>query len=335
MQLALNMPVNAERNLRKAAEAEGDDKPSLELLSEVLAQTGRLHEVPELWKDVMRASPQNGKAHARYAMSLIANNRQEEGIRAFDESLETLEDNTFVKRYYAPVLAQNPDEIDRAMDFYEDCIDVAPTDHLLLWEYAQTLARANREFEVPETLRTILSSNPDPNLAANAMAWMLEIEEPKRVEAVQAASQKAEEGDYEAAVKDLKPLKQWLGDYWKMWMVLASCHNRLEQFEDAEAAARRTLEIFPACEPAYVELNNALAAQEKFDEAFGIMQIAFANMNSSVPIAVAYATAAKNAGNAQESRRITDQIRLAMKENNVDMEQVKDLLAALDHIDKS
>lgn len=335
MQLVLGMPVNAERNLRKAVEMEGDDKPSLDLLSDVLAQTGRVHEVPELWNDVIRANPQNPKAHARYAMSLLANNREADGIKAFDTALETLEDNTYVKRYYAPVLAQNPDEIDRAMDFYEDCIDVAPADHQLLWEYAQTLAKANREFEVPDTLRTILSSNPDHNLAANAMAWMLEIEQPKRVEAVRDASQKAEAGDFEGAVKDLKPLKQWLGDYWKMWVLLASCHNQLEEHADAEAAARRTLEIFPACEPAYIELNNALMAQGKTDEAFQIMSIAFSNMNQSLPIAVAYATAAKNAGNRDESRRITGQIREAMKQSGADPEQTKDLVAALDHIDNN
>src|SRR5690606_29180901 len=53
MQLFLGMPVNAERNLRKAVDMEGDDKPSLDLLSDVLAQTGRVHEVPELWKDII------------------------------------------------------------------------------------------------------------------------------------------------------------------------------------------------------------------------------------------------------------------------------------------
>ncbi|MBS1710948.1 MAG: tetratricopeptide repeat protein [Armatimonadetes bacterium] len=332
MQLAMGMPVNAERNLRKAIEMEGADKPSLDLLSDVLAQTGRVHEVPELWKEVIRNDPQNGKAHARYAMSLIANNRKEEAIRAFDEALETLDDNTFVKRYYAPVLAQDPDEIDRAMDFYEDCIDVAPTDHQLLWEYAQTLGRAGREFEVPETLRTILGSNPDPNLAANAQAWLLEIEEPKRVEAVKEASQKAEAGDYEGALRDLKPLKQWLGDYWKMWILIASAHNQLEQYEEAEAAARRTLEIFPAMEAGYVELNNALGGQGKHEEAFQIMQIAFHNMNSSLPVAISYAAAARNAGHDEESKRITGQIREAIIANG-GAEQNKDLLAALDHID--
>ncbi|QYK52761.1 MAG: hypothetical protein KF824_10910 [Fimbriimonadaceae bacterium] len=333
IQLGLGMPVNAERNLRKAMDMEDDEKPSLDLLSEVLAQTGRVHEVPELWKDLIRQNPQNAKAHARYAMSLMANNRNEDAIRAFDEGLEVLEDNTYVKRYYAPILAQNPDEIDRAMDFYEDCIDVAPTDHALLWEYAQTLARADREFEVPDTLRTILSSNPDQNLAANANAWLIEIEQPKRADAVRDASIKAENADYEGAIKDLKPLRQWLGDYWKLWMVLASCYNQVSEFADAEEASRKVLEQFPACEPAYVELNNALAGQGKHEEAFGIMQIAFANMSGSLPIAVAYASAAKNMGNADEARRITGQIREAIKQQNAEPDQVKELISALDHID--
>lgn len=332
-QLMMGMPVNAERNLRKAAEMEGEEKASLDLLSDVLAQTGRVHEVPELWKQVMAENPTSAKAHARYAMSLLANNRRDEAIKTFEDALESLDDNTAIKRAYAPILAQDESEIDRAMDFYEDVIDENPTDHALLWEYAQTVARAGREFEVPETLRTILGSNPDPNLAANATAWLIEIEQPKRVEVVKAASEKAEKGDYEAAIKDLKPLRQWLGDYWKLWMVMASCYNQLEDFVEAEQCARRVLEMFPTCEPAFVELNNALLGQEKNEEAFQIMQIAFGNMSSSLPVAVAYANAAKRVGNPDEARRITGQIREAIKQQGVPEEQVADLLQALSHIE--
>ncbi len=332
-QLMMGMPVNAERNLRKAADMEGDEKPSLDLLSDVLAQTGRVHEVPELWHAVVTSSPQNAKAHARYAMSLLANNKREEGIKVFENALESLDDNTFIKRAYAPILAQDEQEIDRAMDFYEDAIDEAPTDHGLLWEYAQTLARAGREFEVPETLRAILSSNPDPNLAANANAWLIEIEQPKRVEVVKAASEKAEAGDFESALRDLKPLRQWLGDYWKLWMVMASCYNQIEEYAEAEDCARRVLQMFPTCEPAFVELNNALIGQDKKQEAFQTMQIAFGNMSSSLPVAVAYASAAKSIGNADEARRITTQIREAIKQQGVPDEQVADLLQALSHIE--
>ncbi|MCA0361959.1 MAG: hypothetical protein LCH41_13025 [Armatimonadetes bacterium] len=333
MQLALGMPVNAERNLRKATEMEDDEKPSLDLLSEVLAQTGRGHEVPELWNDLIRKNEQNAKAHARYAMSLLATGREQEGVRAFDRALEVLEDNTIIKRYYAPYLAQKEDELDRAMDFYEDCIDVAPTDQQLLWEYAQTLARANREFEVPDVLRQLLATQPDPNLAANANAWLIEIEQPKRVEAVKGASEKADAGDFEGSVADLRPMRQWLGDYWKMWLLLASGQNKLEEFEEAEQSARRLLEMFPACEPGYVELSNALGGQGKHDEAMQLMQIALGNMPGSLPIAVGYAAAAKRAGHGDEARRITGQIRQAMQEQGVDPAQVGDLVEALDKID--
>ncbi|MEZ5163012.1 MAG: hypothetical protein R2688_04540 [Fimbriimonadaceae bacterium] len=141
------MPVNAERNLRKAAELEdGEDSPSLELLSNVLGQTGRLHEVPELWHDVVRQNPQSGRAHARYAISLFQANRREDGIKAFEEALTTVEENAWVKRYYAPVLSEEGD-VDRAMDFYEDCIDMAPADVPLLLEYARTLDKANRQLK--------------------------------------------------------------------------------------------------------------------------------------------------------------------------------------------
>jgi len=73
--------------------------------------------------------------------------KEEEAERAFEHALEVVEDNTVVKRYYAPWLMKKGD-LDRAMDFYEDVLDVAPNDISALTEYAQTLEAAGREFEV-------------------------------------------------------------------------------------------------------------------------------------------------------------------------------------------
>ena len=309
-QLSLGMPVNAERNLRQAIELEGEQKPSLDILSNVLVQTGRAHEVPVLWKEIIDKDPQNGLAHGKYAMALLQNGRKDEAVKAFDNALSTVEENLVVKRFYAPLLAQE-DDLDRAMDFYEDVLDENPNDVQLMIEYAQTLQKAKRDFEVPPVLKNILQSNPDPNTRANVQAWLIELEQPKRVEAVQTASEKVEAGDYDGAIRELKPLRNWLADYWKMWAVVAAAHNHLKQYADAEAAARRLLEIFPACEPGYVELNNALAGQGKTDEAFNLMQIALHNMSNSLPIAISYALAAKRAGNPDEAKRLAKQIREA------------------------
>lgn len=324
-QLNLGMPVNAERNLRQAVELEGDEKPSLDILSNVLVQTGRAHEVPALWKEVVDKNPQNGLAQAKHAMALLQSGRKEEALKAFDHALETVDDNLVVKRFYAPVLA-NEDDLDRAMDFYEDVLDENPNDVQLMVEYAQTLQKAKRDFEIPPVLKNILQSNPDPNTKANVQAWLIELEQPKRVEAVQTAATKAENGDYDGAIRELKPLRNWLADYWKMWVVLASAHNQLKQFADAEQAARRLLEIFPACEPGYVELNNALAGQGKTDEAFNLMQIALHNMSNSLPIAVSYALAAKRAGNPDEAKRLAKQIREATNND----EQLTEVLAEIE-----
>lgn len=312
-QLNLGMPANAERNLRKAIEMEGEDKPSLDILANVLNGTGRDHEVPNLWKEQLEARPQDAVVHAKYAMALISAGRKEEGIRAFDHGLEVLEDNTPLKRFYAPVLA-NEDDTDRAMDFYEDYLDENPNDVGAMVEYAQTLQKANREFEIPPVLKNILASNPDMNTKAQTQAWLIELEQPKRAEAVNQAASKAEKGDFDGAVKELKPLRQWLADYWKLWMVLASAQNQLSQYADAEQSSRRLLELFPSCEPGYVELNNALAAQGKFDEAFALMQVAFANMNQSLPIAISYGLAAKRVGRDEEARQLARNIREAVGE---------------------
>ncbi|HWD37835.1 MAG TPA: tetratricopeptide repeat protein, partial [Fimbriimonas sp.] len=313
-QMQIGMPVNAERNFRKAISMEGDDKPSADLLAQVLLQTGRGHEIPPLWKAQIEANPQNGAAHAKYAIALIQAGNTEQGERAFETALETLEDNTVIKRYYAPMLAQK-EEFDRAMDFYEDVLDVAPNDIAVLTEYAQTLESADREFEVPNVLKTILQSNPDPNTRANTLARLIELEQPKRVEAVENARKKMEEGDFQSALRELRPMRNWLADYWKMWFLIAAANNQLQQYVEAEEAARQTLELFPGCEPAYGELSNALTGQEKHEEAYQLMRFAAANNPGSLPLHLNLGLAAKRAGHADEARNLAKQIREALAQD--------------------
>ncbi len=313
-QLQSGMPVNAERNFRKAMEKEGDDKPSADYLAGVLQQTGRAHEVPGMWKKIVDANPQNAQAQAKYAVSLYQAGKEAEAEKAFENALDTLEDTTIVKRYYAPLLVQKGD-YDRAMDFYEDCIDVAPNDVQLLSEYAGTLEAAGREFEVPPILKSLLASNPDPNTRANALARLIELEQPKRAENVDNARKKMEEGDFAGAIQILKPLRNWLADYWKLWGMLASAYNQTGQFEEAEEAAKRLLELFPGCEPAYGELATALNGKGQTEEAYQMLRYAAANNPSSLPIYVNLGLAAKRSGRPDEAKGLAKQIREAVGPN--------------------
>lgn len=327
-QAMMNMFVNAERNFKKAIELEGPEKPSMDFLAGVLNATGRNHEVPALWKAIIDEDSQNANAHAKYAVSLIQNGKQDEGVRAFETALEVLEDNAFIKRFYAPYLAQNED-LDRAMDFYEDCIDLAPNDVPLLVEYAQTLQAAERDFEIPQVLQNILKSNPDPNTRANTQAWLIELEQPKRVESVQLAQDKLTAGDAEGAIRDLKPMKNWLADYWKMWAVMSSAYNKLGDHVEAENAAKQLLELFPGCEPAYGELREALNGQGKNEEAWQFMQYAFANNQQSFGIFINLGIAAKRAGHTDEAKQISEQIQAVVAQNPEMQEELKDILVEL------
>ena len=320
-QLNQGMPANAERNFRKALEKEGDDKPSLDMLASVLAQTGRMHEIPALWKERIDALPNEPTFHAKYGFALMQSGREDEGEKAFDHALEVLEDSTAVKRYYAPILVQKG-EYDRAMDFYEDCLDVMPTDVPLMMEYARTLDKAGRDFEVPPVLRNVLSTNPEPNVRAEALGWLIELEQPKRAEAVQAASDKAQNGDFEGAVRDLKPLKNWLGEYWKMWAVLAQCYNQLGDYAEAEDAAGRLVNLMPGYEPAYGELMHALSGQNEHEKAYNAMKWAAMNMPQSLPIHLNFGLAAKHAGHEDEARNLAKQIREALGAPNDQVEPV-------------
>ncbi len=313
-QMNLGMPVNAERNFRKAVELEGEDKPSMDYLAAVLQQTGRGHEVPALWKAILDANPKNPQANVKYAVSLIQNEQAAEGEKAFEDALERADDNTLVKRYYAPILAQK-DDLDRAMDFFEDCLDVAPNDIELMLEYAQTLQKAGREFEVPQVLKNVLSSNPDPNTRAQTLGWLIELEQPKRVENVMNAQTKINEEDFEGAIRDLKPLKNWLADYWKMWALLAQAYNRLNQPEEAEDAAKRLIDLFPACEPGYAELASSLNTQGRHEEAYNLMRFAAASLPGSIPVHINLGLAAKRAGHPDEAKALAQQLREAIGPN--------------------
>lgn len=320
VQAQMQMFVNAERNFRKAMELEGPDQPSADFLAGVLQQTGRDHEIPPIWKALIDADNQNGPAHAKYAMSLIQNGKKDEGERAFDTALQLLEDNALIKRYYAPYLVEQGD-LDRAMDFYEDALDAAPADVPTMLEYAQTLEKADREFEVPPVLKNILAANPDPNTRAQVQARLIELEQPKRVENVEAARAKMEAGDFEGALRDLKPLRNWLGDYWKLWALYASANNQLMQFADAEEAVARLLELFPGCEPAFGELVTALVGQGRAEDAYGFMRQVMQANPGSVAVAINYARAAAAAGQKDEARQLVKQLREAIGPN-ADLEPV-------------
>ncbi|HRF60593.1 MAG TPA: tetratricopeptide repeat protein [Fimbriimonadaceae bacterium] len=315
VQMQMQMPANAERNFRKAIEMEGDDKPSMDLLAAVLQQTNRIHEVPSLYKAMIDADPQNASAHARYATALIAAGQEADGEKAFEAGLETVTDSLPIKRFFAPYLAQNKQDFDRAMDFYEDVLDVAPTDVQILWEYAQTLNAAGRQFEIPKVLRDILGTDPEPNTRSNVLAWLIELEQPKRVETVANAERKMQNEDYDGAIRDLKPMRNWLADYWKMWLLLAAAFNRTQQHEEAEEAATRLVNMYPGLEPAYAELVASLSAQEKTEEAYNAMRFAMTQIPNSVPVAVNLALAAKRSGRDEEARHLARQIREAIGEN--------------------
>lgn len=324
-QMSQNMPVNAERNFRKAVDMEGEDKPTMDYLAAVLQQTDRAHEIPALWKGLVEQNPQNAQARVKHAVALFAAGSQDEAEKAFENALETVEDNAIVKRYYAPMLASKG-ELDRAMDFFEDCLDLAPNDVELLLEYANTLKAANREFEIPRVLNDVLKSNPDANTRAQALAWLIELEQPKRAETVEAANNRMAQNDFEGVVRELKPLRNWLADYWKLWLLLAAAYNRLNQPTEAEDAARRLLELFPGCEPGYAELASALNGQDRHEEAYNFMRFAAMNNPGSLPIHINLALAAKRAGHPDEAKALARQIREAVGPN----EEIEKVLAEIE-----
>jgi tetratricopeptide (TPR) repeat protein len=328
-QMNAGMLVNAERTFQRALQLEGPDKPSVDLLSAALHNQNRAHEIPRAVKELLDANPDSPALNAKYAVALIQSGREDEGVRVFDAAIERLPDSAIVKRLYAPYLS-NKGDYDRAMDYYEDCLDESPADVQLLLEYAQTLRAAGREFEAPKVLRDVLALQIDPNTRAQVLGMMIEIEQPKRVEAVETAEQRLAANDFEGALRELKPLKNWLGDYWRMWLALAQAHNRLQQHAEAEEAATQLVNLAPGMEAAYAELVMALSGQNKNEEAYNAMRFAMSQIPNSVNIAVNMALAAKRVGRGDEARGLAEQIRLAVKDNQDLTQQLSPVLAEIE-----
>jgi tetratricopeptide (TPR) repeat protein len=321
VQQQLGMVANAERSYKKALDLEGPDKPTMDFLAALMNGTGRGHEVPTMWKAVVDQNQKSGAAWAKYAISLLNAGRENDGRKAFEDGLAASDGDAIVKRFFAPYLA-GKEEYDRAMDYYEDCIDEQPEDIPLLFEYAQTLAKAGRQHEVADVLKKILEANPDLNMRANAQAWLYEIEQPKRIDVMQRAQEHMEKEEFKLAIDDLEPMKEWMQDYWKLWAMLSTLYNRTQRFEDAEAAARKVIELFPACEPAYGELTSALVGQGRAEEAYSMLSTVLRAMPSSFPIAINLAMAAKQTGRRDEATRLAKQLREAAGAGNVELERV-------------
>jgi Flp pilus assembly protein TadD len=250
------------------------------------------------------------------------NQRNDEARKVFEEALDRTGGHPLIKRHYAPFLANNGDN-DRAMDFYEDVLEVAPNDVPVLIEYSQILDAAGRTHEVPDVLKKLMETpNLDPDLKAQANARLLEIEQPKRIETIMKAQQKMEAEDFNGAIQDLEPVAQWMPDYWKVWAMLSTLYNRVQRFKDAENAARRVLEIFPGCEPAYNELAGAMVGEGKAEEAYTFLNQALQARPQSPTIALSLAMAAKQTGRSEEAANLARQLREAAGPGNPEVERL-------------
>ncbi|MCC7101783.1 MAG: tetratricopeptide repeat protein [Fimbriimonadaceae bacterium] len=324
-QNAMGQVAEAETSFQKAVDLEPADKPSMGFLAQVIASQGRAHEVPMLWREVVEANPENSHAWAHYGASLVAAGNEAEALRAFDEGLEKAKEPLVIKRAYAPALS-HVQEFDKAMDYYEDVIEMAPQDVQVLVEYAQTLQAAGRTFEVPKVLRDVLGANPDPNTRAQTLAWLVELEQPKRVESVSQAQEKMNANDFEGAVKILRPMRNWLADYWKMWALYAAALNRTNDHREAEEAANRLIQLFPGNELGFAELANALGPQGKHEEQYNAMRFGLQTIPNSLPIVINYGLAAKRLGKTDEAEHIAAMLKQVASDNP----ELQDVIAELE-----
>lgn len=313
--------ADAEISFRRAAELEPYPKPSLDLLTDILFETNRSHEAPGVWRQVIDLEPTQPDAWIRYAGVLFRLDRKEDAKRALEEALERTSGNVLVKRYLAPLL-EEAGEHDRALDSYEDFLEAYP-DHAETWlEYARALSSAGREHEVPDALRKALEANPNQHVKAHAQAWLFELENPKRVEAMKLAAEKVERDDLAGAVQDLERLVEWMPEYWKAWAFLANLYNRVGRHVDAERAAQHTLNLYPGSEPTYLDLANSLLGQGRHAEADSLLSQLASHGLTSLPLLITHAMVKKRLGKHDEARSIAAVVREAAGPGNQEVERV-------------
>ncbi len=319
VQQQMGMLANAEISFKKAAQYEGPEKPALDLLAPILIEQKRQHELPGLWREVIDQDPTEAWPWIKYAMVVRQQDRADDAKRALEDALERVKEPVLVKRFLAAIEAER-ENYDRAMDLYEDFLEEYPDIVPVLMEYAQTLQAAGRKHEVPDVLQKVLESNPDPNTRAHASAWLFELQNPKRVEAMKAAHQKVENEDFQGAVEDLEKMVEWMDDYWKGWALLANLYNRLQRYADAERAAKQTLSIFPGCEPAYIDLANAMVGQGRAHQAYQLLAQLVNQGVRSLPIVLELGMVAKKLGRTDEARMIAKSIREVVGKDNPEIE---------------
>ena len=316
------MLANAERSFKKALDLEGPDKPTMQFMTPLLVNSGRGHEVVKTWKDVLDANIESPEAWGRYAVSLVMAQKHDDARKAFEDGLAKTGDHVLLKRHFAPFLASTGDA-HRAMDLYEDVLEVAPNEVPVLVEYSQVLDNAGRTHEVADVLKTLLANeNLDPDLRAQAKARQIEIEQPQRIEPIVGAQKMMESEDFNGAIAALQPIAQWMPEYWKVWMMLATLHNRVQNFVEAENAAKRVIELFPGCEPAYHEYASSLVGQDRAEEAYTFLNQTLAARPQSATIALSLAMAAKQTGRTEEAANLARQLREAAGPGNPEIEQV-------------
>ncbi len=323
-QVMAGMMNNAEKNFKKAYDLDDNEKASADYLAELYKATGRNHEIPDIWKQVIQENPQHTKAHIKLGVSLFQDNKKDKAFEVFDHALATLEDPNPVRKIYAKLFMEEKN-FDRAMDLFEDYIDNEPTDPDAMISYAFALQNAGREFEVPPVLNNILQLNIDKDTRAHVQAWHLELIQPKRLEAYTEALQKADEGKYEESIQLLRPLKNWLTDYWKVWALLSDCLIKTKNHDEAEKTVHKLLDMYPGYVDGYGFLTDVYIAKNKAEEAFNLLIQVSSKFQDSIPFAIITVKAANAAGKKDVAKGIYDSLMTATN-NNAEIKK------ALDHV---
>lgn len=223
-----------------------------------------------LWLDVTRKSPDNGRGHMNYGLSLMRKGRLEEAMVSYRRALETDYRNhpyLFLNMAGAQNGLGNKEEAER---LYRTALQKGPNYPDCHYYYAIWLFQQGRRAEAEERVREALRLSPGHEYA-NALLQAITA---SGETLLQQAERKAQENptaenflnlslqlyrnnDFEGCIRACGKALELRPDYADAWNNICSAHNAMGQWQQGIEACEKALALQPDYQLARNNLNWA------------------------------------------------------------------------------
>lgn len=223
-----------------------------------------------LWLDVTRKSPENGRGHMNYGLSLMRQGNLELAMRSYRRALET-DYRNHPYLYLNMAGAQNGlDNKEEAERLYRTALEKGTRYPDCHYYYASWLFQQGRREEAEEHVREALRLSPGHEYAKSLLQaiigsgeTLLQQAEKKATENPTAENflnlslQLYRNNDFEGCIRACEKALEIKPDYADAWNNICSAHNAMEQWQQGIEACEKALALRPDYQLARNNLNWA------------------------------------------------------------------------------